>query len=323
METTIQQNKREQENKRRGRLITTIVHILLIILAFLPLLTFPDPPPGQEGILVSFGQPDAGRNSEEAGGDVQEQEIQEAIAEAQEEEKRIEEERVEAAAEAEAEAEPEPEIEPAPEDPVPERDIVEDVNSEEIKLRNEEEARKRQEAEDKARQEREAQERADEEARKKAEAEAEAARQAAEEEARKRAEAEKLKNEIGGLFGDGDGEGEGDGGKPGNQGDPNGGDSDILEGITTGTGRVGGGLGSRGGSGPRITDNSQETGRVVIKVCVGSNGRVVSAEFTQSGSTTASNTLIRLAKANAQKWTFKPGEVDKQCGTITYDFKVK
>jgi TonB family protein len=139
--------------------------------------------------------------------------------------------------------------------------------------------------------------------RKKAEAEA---KKRAEEEARRRAEADKLKNDIGGLFIDGD---------------PN---ASSLEGISTGTGKVGGGLGSRGVlKSPPVSQNSQKAGTVVVSVCVDSNGKVTSADFTQRGSTTADSQLVNAAIRNAKNWQFSEGAVDKQCGTISYNFKVR
>ena len=114
-------------------------------------------------------------------------------------------------------------------------------------------------------------------------------------------------------------------GTSGNQGDP-GGDpnSNVLEGISTGSGKVGGGLGSRGVlASPKVTDNSQKTGRVVVKVCVDSTGKVISAKFTQGGSTTTDSRLRAVAEKNALRWKFSKGTMDKQCGTITYDFKVQ
>ncbi|MEL6923536.1 MAG: energy transducer TonB, partial [Bacteroidota bacterium] len=168
----------------------------------------------------------------------------------------------------------------------------------------------------------------------KAEAEAkkraEEAKRKAEAEAKAKAEAEKkryedAKNKYGGLFGGGSGDGKGNTGKPGNQGDP-GGDPNAsnLEGISTGTGKVGGGLGSRGVLGsPKVTDNSQKTGRVVVRVCVNGDGEVISAKFTQAGSTTTDARLRSIAEKNATRWKFSKGSMDKQCGTITYDFKVR
>ncbi len=57
-------NERENTNKRVGQITSIVVHLLLLILAFLPLMTYPDPPPGQEGILISLGEPDVGAGEE-------------------------------------------------------------------------------------------------------------------------------------------------------------------------------------------------------------------------------------------------------------------
>ncbi len=299
----------ELANKRKARIACGVFLAIVLLLLFLPLLKYPDPPPGQEGVLISFGEPELGREATRATGEpaepVQEEEAEEEPVEEPVEE--VEEEVVEETPDVEPETEPETQP-----DKTPDREVQEDINSKEraLQKKKEEERKKAEEAERK---------RQEEEARKKAEAE----RKRQEAEARKKAEAEKLKNEIGDLFKNDDGGGRGNNDKDGNQGDPAGGDSDILEGITTGSGRVGGGLGNRGGSGPQIRDNSQATGRVVVRVCVDAGGNVVSAKFTQAGSTTANNTLISKAIDNAKRWDFKPGSVDKQCGTITYDFKVK
>ena len=50
----------EEKNRRRGMIISVVLHILVILLALLPFLTYPDPPPGQEGLLVNLGLPDEG-----------------------------------------------------------------------------------------------------------------------------------------------------------------------------------------------------------------------------------------------------------------------
>ena len=293
--------EQEKQNRRKGITVSTVFQVLLIILALLPLLTFPDPPPGQEGILVNLGLPDVGQGDENAG--PAEPTVQEEV---------VEEQPVEET----TPPPPKPVEEPAPSTS---KEVVVDDNSEEIALEKkkqaEEAAKRKKEQED------EAKRIAEEQARKKAE---EDARKKAEEEARKKEEANKLKDLLsGGLSGSG--KGKGNTGKPGNQGDPDGDpDASKLEGISTGSGTVGGGLGSRGvTNAPRITDNSQKQGTVVVKVCVDKKGKVTSAEFTQRGSTTSDGTLKSLAIQNARKWTFSNGQVDKQCGTITYRFQVK
>src|SRR5690606_8890900 len=127
---------------------------------------------------------------------------------------------------------------------------------------------------------------------------------------------------YGDLLGTG---GKGNTGKPGSQGDPNGDpNSNILEGISNGSGRVGGGLGNRGVlHEPRIEDRSQKTGRVVISVCVDKSGKVIRAEYTQKGSTTTDSELREIARKAALQFKFTTSEIVEQCGTITVDFKVK
>lgn len=293
MAVDTQVTQEDEQNKKRGMIISVAVHVALLMLALLPLLTFPDPPPGQEGILVNLGLPEVGQGSENAGPT--------AVTENEPEE--VPEE--ETAPPPPSAAEPEPEPEP---------DVITSDDSE-VAVRKEED-RKRREQEAQERWERE-----QEEARRRAEAEAR--RKAEEAQRRKEAEAADLKESLGGLFGEG--EGKGNTGEAGNQGDP-GGDpnSDILTGISTGSGTVGGGLGDRGvARRHRPQDNSQEQGLVVVKVCVDRSGNVTSADFTQRGSTATSSRLKNIAISSAKRWKFAPGQVDKQCGTITYNFRAQ
>ncbi|HJW31539.1 MAG TPA: hypothetical protein VJ508_20055 [Saprospiraceae bacterium] len=159
------------------------------------------------------------------------------------------------------------------------------------------------------------------EAEAKQKAKAEADRKAAEE-AQKQQAYNSTKKSYGDLLGSG---GKGNTGKPGSQGDPNGDpNSKVLEGISKGSGRVGGGLGNRGVlHEPQINDRSQKTGRVVISVCVDKTGKVIKAEYTQKGSTTTDSELKDIARKAALQFKFTTSEIEEQCGTITVDFKVK
>lgn len=74
---------------------------------------------------------------------------------------------------------------------------------------------------------------------------------------------------------------------------------------------------------PQINDNSQKTGRVIVRVCVNANGDVIEAEYIYEGSNTADSRLVELAINNAKRWKFKKAAIEKQCGTIKYDFKLK
>jgi outer membrane biosynthesis protein TonB len=294
--------KYEERNKNKGMVVSTLIHVIFILLVLLPFMPpVPDPPPGQEGILVNLGLPDVGQGDENAG----------------------------PAEPAEPEPEPEPEpstppepvkpeeVKPKPKDPEPvkPKEIIKTEDPEAVALKKEQEKKRREEA-DRQRQE---QIRQQQEADAKRKADEDARRRKAEEEARQKA----LRDEIGGLLGDG--EGKGNTGKPGNQGDPDGDpNSKILEGKSTGTGVIGGGLGNRGVQGrPKISDNTQATGRVVVKICVDTDGSVVSAEYQLQGSTTQDGQLRASAIRNAKLWKFNKSNIEKQCGTITYDFKVQ
>jgi outer membrane biosynthesis protein TonB len=279
----------DEQNKKRGMIISVAIHVILLMLALLPLLTFPDPPPGQEGILVNLGLPDQGQGTENAGPVRSEEVVEQTEQEA---------------------APPEETSQPEPE---PEREVVTSDESD-VSVRKEKE---------KERQERLERERREQEAKEQAEAEAERKRRAEEARRREEAEAADFKDEVGEFFGEG--EGKGNTGTEGNQGDTDGDpNSDLLEGISTGSGRVGGGLGNRGVARThKPQDNSQEQGMVVVKVCVDRAGNVISAEFTQRGSTAISSHLKDLAVRSAKRWRFAEGNVDKQCGTITYNFRAQ
>ncbi len=158
----------------------------------------------------------------------------------------------------------------------------------------------------------------------KAKAEAEAKQKAAEE-AKRKAEAElaakkaAARSKFNNLAKSANGNGAPSKGDP--SGHP---DATALEGITKGKGKAGNGLGSRGLLfAPVISDSSQQTGRVVVNICVNAQGKVISADFTQKGSTTTDSHLISLAVSNAKKYKFSESSTAEQCGDITIDFKLK
>ena len=177
----------DEQNKKRGMIISVALHVVIIMMALLPLLTFPDPPPGQAGILVNLGLPDEGQGVENAG--PAEPAVSEETPQPPQEEA----------------APPPPASKPEPE---PKKEVIttEDPNQVAIRKEKERKERERQQQieEQRREQERLEQERREQEAREKAAREA------------KEREAQELKNTIGGLFGEG--EGKGNTGKPGNQG---------------------------------------------------------------------------------------------------------
>ncbi|HLF65747.1 MAG TPA: hypothetical protein VI603_18445 [Saprospiraceae bacterium] len=282
----------ENKNQRKGMVGSLLFHALLLLLLILPLIHFPIPPPGQEGILVSLGVPDQGK-----GEDMPEtQSIEKVTPQPVAERPRI--------------------VEPvATKKEVPaERKVLTTEDPQAIAIRKANEAETRRQQEELKRQQK-----AEAEARKKAEDEA---RLKAEAEARKKAEYEQTKKQYGTLL---SGSGKGETGIPGNQGSSDGDPKATnLRGVSTGSGMVGGGLGNRGVKyEPTISDNSQKVGKVVLNVCVDKSGKVVSAEYTQRGSTTTDSDLRALAERSARKFIFTESPIEKQCGTITVDFKVR
>lgn len=329
--STITQTRDDQPYRKRSAVLSAVLWVGLVLLFLLPLFSYQDPPPGQEGTLVRLGRLEAGVQSTDAG----------------------------AAAEVADEPQPEAEVEPTPaEEPVqPEEAVVppppapvEEVAEETAPpppqpdpevIRQREAAavalRERREAEERTRA-REAEQRRLAEAKERARAEAEAAERRAAEEARRAAEAAAkrkadqearaaaLRASTGDLFsGSGSGQGGGSGGNAGEQGAPDGDPADGRRtGIPSGAGSIGGGLEGRGVlSSPKISDRSQQAGKVVIEVCVGPAGNVTSAKYTQRGSTTSAETLKALARSNALRYKFAPSSASEQCGKITYEFVVE
>lgn len=312
MNTTLSES--EVRGDRLGKIVAGTALVLVLLLLLANIFSYQNPPPGQPGILVNLGFVDTGEGDQNA------------------------------AAPTAPVVEPTPPV-PTPPPPatpppppaaVPEpqpqqRDVIVTETPAEIALRKQ---KAREEAARQAERRREQQE-ADAQRRREAEAEAERRRQAeaaeaarraeAEAERRRQAEADALKGQLGGSFGTGSGNG--NTGRPGNQGvedgDPN---ADRLSGISTGNGRVSGGLGGRGVmASPPVRENSQASGIVVVDVCVNPDGNITKANYTQNGSTTADPSLVAAAIKNAQRWRFAANALApaEQCGRISYNFKVQ
>ncbi|MAY82874.1 MAG: energy transducer TonB [Flavobacteriales bacterium] len=75
-------------------------------------------------------------------------------------------------------------------------------------------------------------------------------------------------------------------------------------------------------SSPKIQDNSQDEGKVVVTIIVDKNGRVLRAEPGARGSTTTSPILYKKAKEAALKTKFNanPNAAEEQKGTMTFIF---
>ena len=315
----------EEKNQKAGKITSTIFHIIIIALLFLPFFTYPDPPPGQEGVLVSLGQPEVGMNDTKADA-AAEPETAEEVAEEPVEET-VTEEVIEEVEEVSEPVVEEPKEEPKKEDTKAADDakIKADKASRELALQRDKEKKKREKAASEAKKKADAEARVKKEAARKAKLADEARKKAAKEKADKKAadakRAADAKKKAEGMFNTGgNGSGTGTGGSTGNQGqtdgDPNG---TALDGL--GVGSVGGNLRGRGGKGPSFDPAAQVSGKVTIKVCVDINGRVISAESRLSNTTITNSTVKRQAEKAAMKWRFKAGE--KACGTVTYVIKFK
>ncbi len=304
---------------RRGIFGTIFTHGLVLALLILGGLTFPDPPPEEEGIMVNFGTDDTGFGFIEPKGDESnagnpELEVAQAQPEFVEE----------------AQPEPAP-SDPVYEDPLPE-DNTQDVEetpvkedpqptAEEIRKQKEEVARVKKERED---------ERIRKEEEDKILREQEAERIRLAEEARlKQENADRLSNMGKNTFGQ-QGVGEEEGSEGINPG------SGTNQGVTTGTpdapnygdgsglgNGISFGLGSRKAVGKVPTpnvDNCQVTSRIIVKVeiQVDRQGNVILASVSTS---TFSDKCIYdavVAAARKTKFTSDPNASYKQTGWIKY-----
>jgi TonB family protein len=249
----------------------------------LPLLKYPDPPPGQDGILIALGNPDEGTGPIEPGGPEEPTPV---------------------------EQKEEPKPEPKPKEEVKPKEKVK--STEPLVSDQELEINKKKAIEKKEKEERDLKEKQETAERIRIAKEREEANKREEQEA-----AELIKNIKKGSGGTS--------GKSGKGGQVNGDENGkVEEGISTGTGMVGGGLGGRGVvSSPILKDDSNNRGSVVVAICLDKDGNVTEAKFQLQGSTITSGKLRDLAVSNARQWRFKPGNEERQCGNITYSFKVQ
>lgn len=311
---------REIKYDRIAKIVAGIGLVLILLLLLVNIFSHQDPPPGQPGILVNLGVIDLGQGDENAAAPSQPEPEQQPAPQP----KHV------------APASPPPPPPAAEPEPKPkQKEVIATEDPAAIAIRKQkarEEAarqadvrRKREEADqEKRREQAEAAERLRvQQAVESAERRREEA--AAEAEQKRKADAAALKGQLGGSFGTGNGRGET--GQAGNQGVDNGDpDAERLKGISTGSGRVSGGLGGRGVlASPPVRENSQVAGTVVIEVCVNPSGNITRASYTQNGSSTADPNLVAAATKNAKLWKFAANELApaEQCGRISYNFKVQ
>lgn len=118
----------------------------------------------------------------------------------------------------------------------------------------------------------------------------------------------------------------------GNMGDPSGSKSDNYLGKSTGLGsegegrgRIGSGLvGRKLSSIPPIVDKSNKTGKIIIKVNVGSDGTVIKSDIVAQGSTITDSDLVNKCIQAAKKAKFTPSDdKDSDWGTLVFMFEIR
>ena len=295
----------DTRHKKKSFTLTTILLSLLVLVLFYIGLTYFDPPE-ERGIAVNFGTMDFGSGKQQP-------------------QKKIKSEPVD--------------IPKPPNDPQPEE--VEEVKEVEAKAEPQETLKKEeptekvltQESEESIRikQEHEAKRRADEAA-KKAKAEADRiAREKAAAEAQRKAEEAAKKKKLDALMGgigksDGTDSGsEGDDSRPGDKGNPQGNPYATSYYGAPGSGTGGYGLNGRSlVSKGKVQQECNEEGRVVVRIVVDRNGKVIKATPGVKGSTNTAQCLLDPARKTAllHQWNLDSDAPNQQIGFVVVNFKL-
>ena len=293
----------DTEHKKKSFTLTTILLSVLLLLLFYIGLTYMDPPI-ENGITVNFGTMEFGMGEEQPVKKIKSQPAEPV----EEEEKEVVEE----------------ETAPQPEE-VAEEDVTEKATEKVLTQEDEESIRIKQQ---------EAAKREAEEAARKKQAEAEKLareKKEAEEKAQREQDAKKKKlDELMGGLNKSDGEvqgGEGDDNRPGDKGQP---DGDPYATSYYGSPGSGSGTGGYGLSGRslvskgKVQQDCNEEGRVVVKITVDRNGKVIDATPGVKGTTNNDPCLLEPARKTAflHKWNLDSKAPSQQIGFVVVNFKL-
>lgn len=295
----------DTRHKKKSFTLTTILLSLLVLVLFYIGLTYLDPPE-ENGIAVNFGTMDFGSGNQQP-----KQKIK-----------------------SEPRNIPKPPNEPQKE-VVEEQEVVEEKTAPKEEVKQEEPTEKvlTQESEEsiKLKQQQEAKRKADEAA-KKAKAEAERkAQEQREAEARKKAEEDAKKKKLDALMG---GIGKSDGTETGSEGDDNTpGDKGSPQGnpyATSYYGTPGAGTGGYGLNGRSLVNKGKvqqecnEDGRVVVRIVVDRNGKVIKATPGVKGTTNNAPCLLEPARKTAflHRWNLDSNAPSQQIGFVVVNFKL-
>ena len=292
----------DTRHKKKSFTLTTILLSVLLILMFYIGLSYLEPPI-ESGITVNFGAMEFGMGEEQPKKKVKSQPVQKP-------------EPVEEVAPVES-AEPEEEEEAPVAEEKPSEKLLTQENEESIRIKQEREAKKRAE---------EAAKKAKEEADRK-----ERERKAAEEKLRQEQEAKKQKLDalMGGIS-KSEGEetgGEGDNNLIGDKGSP---DGDPYATTYYGSPGSGTGTGGYGLSGRSLVSKGtvkqkcNQEGRVVVRIVVDNNGKVITAEPGVKGTTNNDPCLLEPARETAflHRWNVDSNAPDRQIGFVVVNFKL-
>jgi membrane protein involved in colicin uptake len=295
----------DTRHKKKSFTLTTVLLSLLVLVLFYIGLTYFDPPE-EKGIAVNFGTMDFGSGNLQP-----EQKIKSEPREIPKPPNEPQKEVVEEQEAIEEKSEPEEEIKKEE----PTEKVLTQESEESIRLKQQQEAKREAD-----------------EAAQKAKAEAERKeRERAEAEARKKAEEEAKKKKLDALMG---GIGKSDGTESGSEGDDNVlGDKGSPEGnpyATSYYGTPGAGTGGYGLNGRslvskgKVQQECNEDGRVVVRITVDRNGRVIKAEPGVKGTTNNAPCLLEPARKTAflHKWNLDSNAPSQQIGFVVVNFKL-
>lgn len=289
-------NETDPDIRKKSRWAALLAILFWVLVMGIPLFSYTFPLPEKTGILLAFGDEDGG-GEEQASAQSDDVEIKKADLGAEKADEENEKSQEKAAPK------------------VPEKNIKAETE-EETNINTSKSVEK---TTPKVVKESKAENKRDIEAERKAKQLADQQKKLAEFAARKKKQ-EEAKKSFADAFG-----GSGDGSSPTQQGNEDGSDDGSkLEGLISGKGNIGTGLADRGVVfEPEINENSQKVGRIVVRICVNSQGKVTEAAYTQKGSTSTDLALIEVAEKAALEYVFSSSNLDKQCGNISIDFKLK
>ena len=296
----------ETKHEKDSAKVTVLITVILVLLLFIVGQTYMDPPE-EYGVAVNFGTTDFGSGNVQPKEPIKStpQEVKEVPNEPVEKVTPQEEAKVEESTPAETKAE----------------EVLTKENAEEI-------AMKKQKAKETAVQ------KAKEEAERKEKAEAERIEQAKKDAAEKERKAKEAKKKaldemMGGLNkSDGEATGsEGDDDSPGDKGQIDGNPYANSYYGTPGAGDGGLGYGLKGRGNATFKKEKQdcnEEGRVIVKIVVNREGKVIEASPGVKGTTNNASCLLSPAKkiALSHKWRPDPKAPSKQIGFVKIDFKL-